>query len=189
MQKEDFQKLKLIILDRDGVINIDSEHYIRTPEEWHPIPGSIEAIALLTHAGMKVVVATNQSGLGRGYYDLETLNAIHAKMHHTVTAAGGKITEIFYCPHVPDDHCDCRKPKPGLVLQALKATQTQPDEACFVGDSSRDLEAAILANVKPVLVTTGNGAEALEKGILEKIGVFHDLLSFAKMLVKERVEQ
>jgi D-glycero-D-manno-heptose 1,7-bisphosphate phosphatase len=187
MNTTDFKKIKLIILDRDGVINHDSENYIRCPDDWQPIPGSIEGISLLTKAGYQVVVATNQSGLGRGYYDLATLNAIHDKMNQLVEAAGGKIDAIFYCPHLPTDNCDCRKPKPGLVFQALEYAKLTPEQACFVGDSSRDLESAILADVMPVLVMTGNGAQALEKGVLEKIGIFQDLLSFSKMLVSGKL--
>ena len=133
---------KLIILDRDGVINKDSPEYVRSPEQWHAVPGSLEAIAKLHKCGYKVVVATNQSGIARGYYTPETLEAIHKKMINQVENAGGRLDEIFVCPHGPDDNCDCRKPKPGLLLQAAEKFNVDPSEMVMIGDSMRDIIAA-----------------------------------------------
>jgi D-glycero-D-manno-heptose 1,7-bisphosphate phosphatase len=163
----------LIILDRDGVINYDSPDYIKSPEEWHPIPGSLEAIAQLNQAGHTVVIATNQSGIGRGYYNVETLQAIHAKMLAALAAVGGHIDGIFYCPHKPEDHCDCRKPKPGLLLQIAEKFHTDFKDAVFIGDSWRDVEAAQAVHCKAVLVTTE--APLIQKGMLNRIPLFDNL--------------
>ena len=119
--------MKLVILDRDGVINFDSDQYIKSPEEWKPIPGSLEAIARLNQAGYRVVVATNQSGIGRGLFDMDTLNAIHDKMHKALAPAGGRIDAIFFCPHTADSNCDCRKPKPGMFERDRRRAQRRPD--------------------------------------------------------------
>jgi len=153
----------LIILDRDGVINVDSPDYIKSPEEWHPIPGSLEAIAKLNQAGFKVAVATNQSGLGRGYYTLSILEQIHQKMHVALAALGGHIDMITFCPHNPEDNCDCRKPKPGLIHQIASHFNIDLRNAKVfaIGDSLRDLEAAKTAGCEPVLVLTGNGQKTL----------------------------
>ena len=151
--------MSLIILDRDGVINEDSDNYIRSLAEWHPIPGSIEAIAQLCASGHQVAIATNQSGLGRGYFDLDDLEAIHGHLRDLVEALGGAIAGIFYCPHTPDDDCNCRKPRTGL-LDAIETELQQPvSGAFFVGDSMKDLEAATAAKAQPILVTTGKGAK------------------------------
>lgn len=174
--------MKLIILDRDGVINFDSEAYIKNPEEWLPIPGSLEAIAKLVNAGFTISIATNQSGIGRGYYTHDTLNAIHEKMHRLVNAAGGKIDSVFYCPHTPDDACQCRKPKPGLLQQIAAHYNIDLTNVPFVGDSYRDLEAGITAGCQPVLVKTGNGLASLEKYSLEHLLVCDDLLDFANRM-------
>jgi D-glycero-D-manno-heptose 1,7-bisphosphate phosphatase len=147
----------LVILDRDGVINEDSDQYIRSLDEWHPIPGSIEAIARLSQAGLRVAVATNQSGLSRGYFDLDDLEAIHAELCARVEAAGGRIDAIAYCPHLPTEDCDCRKPRTGL-LEALKRELALPlTGAPFIGDSLKDLQAAEKCGCRPMLVTTGKG--------------------------------
>jgi D-glycero-D-manno-heptose 1,7-bisphosphate phosphatase len=151
--------MALIILDRDGVINEDSDNYIRSLAEWHPIPGSIEAIAQLCESGHQVAIATNQSGLGRGYFDLDDLEAIHNQLCELVERQGGAIAGIFYCPHTPEDDCNCRKPRTGL-LDAIEAELQQPVAgAFFVGDSMKDLEAATAAKALPILVTTGKGAK------------------------------
>jgi D-glycero-D-manno-heptose 1,7-bisphosphate phosphatase len=158
--------VKLIILDRDGVINHDSDAYIKSPEEWRPIPGSLEAIARLTKAGYRIVVATNQSGVARGLFDLETLGAIHARMHQAVAEAGGRIDAIFFCPHGPDSGCACRKPKPGMLIEILRRFGADASEVTTVGDSLRDLQAAVAAGCKPVLVLTGKGRKTMQAGDL-----------------------
>jgi D-glycero-D-manno-heptose 1,7-bisphosphate phosphatase len=179
---------KLIILDRDGVINEDSDDYIKSPEEWHPIPGSLEAIALLNQAGFEVVVATNQSGLARGYYTVSTLHEIHAKMHTALVKVNAKVTEIYYCPHGPEDNCTCRKPRPGLLLQ-IKAAYglSSLSEVPFVGDSLRDIEAALEAGAIPVLVKSGKGEKTLHKYAkeLQHVLQYDNLLSFAKEFTHE----
>ena len=147
--------MKLIILDRDGVINFDSDHFIKSPAEWKPIPGSLEAIARLTQAGYRVVVASNQSGIDRGLFDMDTLNAIHDKMHRAVRTAGGRIDAIFYCPHSADSNCSCRKPKPGMFERIAACFNADLGEAYAIGDSLRDLQAAARAGAKPVLVLSG----------------------------------
>lgn len=157
--------MKLVILDRDGVINFDSDNYIKTVDEWQPIPGSIEAIAALSKAGFDICVATNQSGLARGYFTPETLTAMHAKMTSLVTEAGGSITHIEHCPHGPDDGCNCRKPLPGMIDTILsKYPETRAESVYVVGDSLRDLQAGVAAGCKALLVKTGKGERTLEKG-------------------------
>ena len=154
--------MKLIILDRDGVINFDSAAYIKSPAEWKPIPGSPEAIARLNQAGYRVVVATNQSGVGRSLFDMDTLNAIHEKMHKTVAAAGGRIDAVFYCPHAPDEGCHCRKPEPGLLEQiAQRYGLSSLAGVPYIGDSLRDMQAAAAAGCAPHLVCTGRHTDLL----------------------------
>lgn len=177
---------KLVILDRDGVINEDSDDYIKSPAEWIAIPGSADAIARLNQAGYTVVVATNQSGVGRGYYDLATLDAIHAKMHHAVESAGGHIDGVFYCPHAPEDDCDCRKPRPGLLDQIRDHLGYAVAGAWLVGDSLRDLECGLARACRPVLVRSGKGERTLAKGLpasLADIPVFDNLAEFAHHLM------
>lgn len=148
----DDDKIKLIILDRDGVINFDSPDYIKSPEEWHAIPGSLEAIAILNKAGFKVAVATNQSGVGRGYYDLVMLERIHRKMHAELEKVGGHLDALFFCPHHPDANCTCRKPKPGLLIQISEYLGIPLNQAIMIGDSPRDIEAAKAAGAKSILI-------------------------------------
>lgn len=177
--------MKLIILDRDGVINFGSDQYIKSPDEWRPIPGSLEAIARLTREGWRVVVATNQSGLARGLFEMATLNAIHAKMHKAVAQAGGRIEAVFYCPHAAESECDCRKPKPGLFNEI--ATRYGRDLAGVpaVGDSLRDLLAAAAVGARPVLVRTGKGEKTLAAGGLPKdTPVFADLGEVVEHLLR-----
>lgn len=154
--------MTFIILDRDGVINYDSEEYIKSPEEWLPIPGSLQAIAKLNQSGFKVLVATNQSGLGRGYYDLATLNRIHEKFMHELAKFGGQIEEIFVCPHLPEENCYCRKPNPGLLYNIQKKYPVHLANTFFIGDSIVDIQAAQTAGCLPMLVLTGNGQRSLE---------------------------
>jgi D-glycero-D-manno-heptose 1,7-bisphosphate phosphatase len=155
--------MNLIILDRDGVINHDSPHFIKSPDEWVPIPGSIEAIAALKKAGYAVAVCTNQSGVGRGYYDEAMLAKIHAKMSAELADFGFTFDAIAYCPHLPEAGCNCRKPKPGMVLALLKQFNAVPLDTWVVGDSFRDLEAGVAAGCKTLLVKTGNGERTLLK--------------------------
>jgi D-glycero-D-manno-heptose 1,7-bisphosphate phosphatase len=156
--------MKLVVLDRDGVINLDSDQYIKSPAEWTPIPGSLEAIARLTQAGFRVVVATNQSGLGRGLFDMATLNAMHDKMHKAVNQLGGRIDAVFFCPHAQDAGCDCRKPKPGMLLEIAARYKLALAGVPAIGDSLRDLQAAHTAGARPVLVLTGKGERTLAAG-------------------------
>lgn len=179
--------MKLIILDRDGVINYDSDEYIKSPAEWVAIPRSLEAIARLNQAGFKVVVATNQSGVSRGYYDLATLKKIHEKMATELADVGGKVDEIFFCPHLPDDaQCDCRKPKPGLLQQIQKKYGINFADTYFVGDSIRDVQAAQAVGCKPILVLTGNGKKFLDQyPELQNIHCFIDLAEAVEFVIKE----
>ncbi|WP_323011772.1 D-glycero-beta-D-manno-heptose 1,7-bisphosphate 7-phosphatase [Castellaniella sp.] len=154
--------MKLIILDRDGVINQDSDDYIKSPDEWEAIPGSLEAIGRLSQAGWRVVVATNQSGLARGLFSMETLGAIHQRMHQAVSAAGGQIDAIFFCPHKPDENCDCRKPKPGMLHDIARRLDVRLEGIPFVGDTLRDLQAGATVGCAPWLVLTGKGRQTWE---------------------------
>ena len=182
--------LKLIILDRDGTINEDRDDFVKSPDEWVPIAGSLEAIARLNHAGWHTVVATNQSGIARGLFDLATMNAIHAKMNRALAAVGGRIDAVFFCPHGPDDGCSCRKPRPGMLQTIGERYGVAMHETYAVGDSLRDLEAAVAAGCAPHLVRTGKGAR-LDDAALRAIkttvphAVFHaDLASFAQQLIQ-----
>lgn len=177
----------LLVLDRDGVINQESESFVKSPEEWLPLPGSIEAISALSRAGFTIAVATNQSGLGRGLFDEATLMAIHDKFQGFVAAAGGHVDLIVYCPHRPEDDCDCRKPKPGLYDQIAAHFDTSIDDVPAIGDSLRDLEAAVAAGAAPILVRTGNGlqTEAALSGELTYIPVFDDLAGAALHLLSD----
>ena len=158
--------MKLIILDRDGVINVDSALYIKSPAEWKPLPGSLEAIARLNQAGYKVVVATNQSGIGRGLFDMDTLNAMHEKMHKALAVVGGRIDAIFYCPHTADEGCDCRKPKSGMFERIAKLYNQDLSGVPAIGDSLRDLQAASALGCTPILVKTGKGEKTVADGNL-----------------------
>lgn len=158
--------MKLIILDRDGVINFDSDGFIKSPDEWKPIPGSLEAVARLNQNGYRVVVASNQSGVGRGLFEMAALNAIHAKMHKALAQFGGRIDAVFYCPHAADSQCICRKPRVGLFLQIAERFHVDLAGVPAVGDSLRDLEAAAAAGCQPMLVETGKGRKTLGTGEL-----------------------
>ena len=171
--------VKLIVLDRDGVINRDSAQYIKSPEEWRPIPGSLEAIARLNHAGFRVVVATNQSGIGRGLFDMATLNAIHEKMHKALSQVGGHVDALFYCPHSADSSCECRKPKPGMLKEIGMRFGTDMTGVPCVGDSVRDLQAAEAVGAQPMLVLTGKGEKTLRDGDFPKNTVIFPDLAFA----------
>ena len=177
--------MKLVILDRDGVINFDSDHFIKSPADWKPIPSSLDAIARLTQAGYRVVVASNQSGIDRGLFDMDTLNAIHDKMHRAVRTAGGRIDAIFYCPHSADSRCNCRKPKPGMFERIAGCFNTDLAGTYAVGDSLRDLQAAVAAGARPVLVLSGKGRNTQkENQIPEGTLVFDDLAATVEYLLK-----
>ena len=176
---------KLIILDRDGVINYDSDQFIKKPEEWKPIPGSLEAIARLNQVGYRVVVATNQSGIGRGLFDMTMLNAIHDKMHKACALVGARIDAVFFCPHAADANCHCRKPKSGM-LEEIAARYNLGSLAGVpaVGDSLRDLQPAAAMGAQPFLVLTGKGAKTQGAGGLpEGTQIFADLAKVAGELV------
>jgi len=181
----------LVILDRDGVINFDSPNYILSPDDWRPIPGSLEAIARLGRAGIAVAIASNQSALGRGMLDAHTFDAIHARMMAAIAAAGGRIAHVAYCPHAPDHGCDCRKPRPGLVLACLEAVGLRgaAHRACMIGDSVRDVGAAYAAGVPAMLVRTGYGdaAHILREAqrLQPDIRAYHDLAAAVDALLEE----
>jgi D-glycero-D-manno-heptose 1,7-bisphosphate phosphatase len=156
--------MKLIILDRDGVINHDSDEFIKSPDEWIPIPGSLEAIARLNQAGYRVIVATNQSGIARGLFNIVTLNEIHQKLHTAAQRVGADIDAVFFCPHAADDNCDCRKPKPGMLHEISKRFDVSLKGVPNVGDSLRDLQAGFVAGCTPYLVLTGKGEKTRAKG-------------------------
>jgi D-glycero-D-manno-heptose 1,7-bisphosphate phosphatase len=177
--------MALIILDRDGVINEDSDDYIKSPEEWHAIPGSLQAIARLNHAGYRVVIATNQSGVGRGLFDIDTLGKIHEKMCSQLEEAGATVESIFYCPHTPEDGCNCRKPRPGL-FEDIEQRLGKPLQGVYaVGDSLRDLQAAHAVSATPVLVKTGKGMRTLQgdDALLDRVLQFDDLSHFVDALL------
>jgi D-glycero-D-manno-heptose 1,7-bisphosphate phosphatase len=175
--------MKLVVLDRDGTINHDSEHHIRSLDEWRPIKGSIEAIARLTQAGYRIVVATNQSGIARGYFSTRTLFEIHDALQRAAAQAGGRVDAFFFCPHAADSACACRKPQPGMLIEAARRFNIAPEDVYMVGDALRDVEAAAAAGAKPVLVLTGKGRKTEEEGKLPPgTRVFADLAAFAEHL-------
>ena len=184
--------MKLVILDRDGTINSDSDDFVKTPDEWMPLPGSLEAIARLNHAGWHVVIASNQSGLGRGLFDVAALNAMHAKMHKMLAAVGGRIDAVFYCPHSPEESCTCRKPLPGLFEQIgirfgvpLKGVPT-------AGDSLRDLQAGAAAGCEPHLILTGKSAQyrngGQPDGLPEGTRLHPDLDAFVDFILERSAQ-
>jgi len=180
--------MKLIILDRDGVINQDSDDFIKSTEEFIPIEGSLEAIARLKQSGYNVAIATNQSGVARGLYTLDTLNSMHEKLHRLLAPFGGHIDAIFYCPHGPDDNCSCRKPKTGMFDEIKQRFAIDLYDVFAVGDSLRDLQAAQSAGANPVLVKTGKGERTLAKGGgIDDIPVFKNLAAFVDELLMHEI--
>ncbi|OUD12503.1 D-glycero-beta-D-manno-heptose 1,7-bisphosphate 7-phosphatase [Thioflexithrix psekupsensis] len=175
---------KLVILDRDGVVNYDSANYIKSAEEWHAIPGSLEAIARLNQAGYRIVIATNQSGLSRGLFTPDDLTEIHLKMHRELAAVGGHIEAIFFCPHADTEQCQCRKPKPGLLHDIANRLGLSLSGVYLVGDALRDLQAAIVAGARPVLVLTGKGRKTLAdlEGFKDVL-IYDDLAAFVDALL------
>jgi D-glycero-D-manno-heptose 1,7-bisphosphate phosphatase len=176
--------VKLAILDRDGVINYDSDQYVKTPAEWKPLPGAIEAIARLNQSGYRIVVATNQSGIGRGLFDMATLNAMNDKMMEMVFRQGGRIDALFFCPHTADDNCNCRKPRTGMFEEIAARFHADLKGVPCIGDGLRDLQAADSVGAQPILVLTGKGKKTqAEGGIPKKTLVFADLAEAARHLV------
>ncbi|HEX6633549.1 MAG TPA: D-glycero-beta-D-manno-heptose 1,7-bisphosphate 7-phosphatase [Usitatibacter sp.] len=177
--------MKLAILDRDGVINYDSDLYIKSPAEWRAIPGAIEAIARLNQGGYRVAVATNQSGIGRGLFDMATLNAINDKMMEMVFRHGGRIDALFFCPHTPDDDCSCRKPRTGMLEEIAARFHAELKGVPCVGDSLKDMQAADAVGAQPILVLTGKGRQTREQGGLPKRTlVFEDLAEASRHIVQ-----
>jgi D-glycero-D-manno-heptose 1,7-bisphosphate phosphatase len=174
---------KFILLDRDGVINHDSDNYIKSTTQWRPINRSIEAIALLNLHGYKVIVITNQSGLAHGYFDTATLMEMHEKMNTLVKQQGGEIEAIYYCPHKPEDHCNCRKPKPGLLIQCSEDYDFQLKETFFIGDKLSDIQAAQSAGATPLLVKTGKGLRTLANNPTLTINIFNDLYDCTQFII------
>ena len=176
--------MKLVILDRDGVINVDSDQFIKTPEEWKAIPGSLDAIARLNHAGYRVVVASNQSGIGRGLFDMAALNAINEKMYKALAQVGGRIDALFYCPHPAEGNCTCRKPKPGMFEDIARRFNISLTGVASIGDSLRDVQAASAAGAQPVLVLTGKGVKTQAAGGLpERTKVYQDLAEAVRAII------
>jgi D-glycero-D-manno-heptose 1,7-bisphosphate phosphatase len=174
---------KFVILDRDGVINEDSDAYIKSPDEWVPVPGSLEGIALLTRGGFRVVVLTNQSGIARGLFDLPTLEAIHQKMCSAVESLGGRVEDIFFCPHGPEDGCDCRKPEPGLFRAFADKYKVDLKSVPAVGDSFRDIQAARSAGAHPILVETGKGLRTLARHPDLDVPIFPNLYAASQSIL------
>ena len=175
--------MKLVILDRDGTINIDSEDHVKSIAEFRPIKGSLEAIARLTQADYRVVVATNQSGIARGLLDTRTLFAIHDTLQRALAQVGGRVDAFFFCPHKAEDRCQCRKPQPGMLLEVARRFNVSLEDVYMVGDAQRDLEAAAAAGARPVLVLTGKGLHTRDEGKLPPgTRVFPDVAAFAEYL-------
>lgn len=178
--------MKLIILDQAGVINQSSDTFIKSPEEWIAIPGSLDAIAQLTHAGYRVIVATNQSGIGRGLLDMATYNAINDKMYKAVNQAGGRIDAIFFCPHTAADNCTCRKPATGLFDEIMQRYGVNLKNVPAVGDSLKDMQTAVAVGALPILVLTGNGEVTRNaQDLPEQTQVYTDLAALVNVLVGE----
>lgn len=178
--------IDLIVLDRDGVINEDSVDYIKSPNEWTPLPGSIEAIAELTRAAFTIVVVSNQSGIGRGLFTLSDLEAIHEKMEHTVAEAGGRLAGIYFCPHRPDELCDCRKPRTGMLERVMDDFDVSVAGVPLIGDKAADLELARRVEARPILVLTGYGQESAGEATEAGVEIYADLAAAARALIAER---
>lgn len=177
---------RYVLIDRDGVLNEDSEDFIKSPEEWQPIAGSLEAIALLNQYGFSVVVISNQSGLARGLFDEAMLEKIHAKMRRMLADKGGEVAAIYFCPHAPDSQCNCRKPKPGLLMQFARDKEADLTQVYFIGDSWRDIQAAQAVGAKPVLVKTGKGELTLINNPNLNIPVFNNLYATAEYIIAKQ---
>lgn len=182
--------MKLVIIDRDGTLCVEHVGYIRSPDDWEPLPGALDAVARLNQAGYQVVMAVNLPGLGRGLYDMATLSAIHAKMHRQLAAAGGRIEAVFFCPHAPEDECTCRKPLPGLFRQIGERYKVDLRQVHAVGNSATDMQAAVAAGCVPHLVLTGPGAPARTDPLPPQFPpgtrVHADLAAFATAFIAEQ---
>lgn len=189
-QRHSTANVKLVIFDRDGTLNEDRDDYVTTVDEWTPIPGALEAVAALTQAGWRAVVATNQSGLGRGLFDMATLNSMHLKLNQKLAECGGRIDAVFFCPHVPSDECDCRKPMPGLLTQIGERFAVDLKHVPAVGDSLRDLQAAQAAGCEPHLVLTGKAGHLDQTQLAAMLAqvpqaiVHKDLAAFAEFVIR-----
>ncbi len=181
---------KLVILGRDGILNEYREDHVKSPAEWVPVPGALEAVARLNHAGWHVVVATNQAGIGRGMIDMAAINAVHAAMIQQLHACGGRLDAVFLCPHTPDDHCECRKPLPGMMLEIARRYGADLSQVPLASDTLRDLQAARAAGCEPHLVCSGRAAghdEAMLALIRQQVPqavVHRDLAAFADHLLR-----
>jgi D-glycero-D-manno-heptose 1,7-bisphosphate phosphatase len=189
------QAPKLIILGRDGILNVFRDDHVKDPAEWTPVPGALEAVAQLNQEGWHVVIATNQSGIGRGMIDIASFNAVHARMMELLAAQGGRIDAVFFCPHAPEDGCDCRKPLPGLMLRVAERYGVRLADVPMVGDTARDLQAAVAAGCEPHLVLTGRAA-GLSEADLQTL--LHDapgtkvhptLGAFAEFIIQRQLER
>lgn len=180
------EQCRYVLVDRDGVINEDSEAFIKSPDEWQPIPGSLEAIALLHQHGFEVAVISNQSGIARGLFDEDMLALIHFKMQKMLSEKGGKLAGIYYCPHGPESSCDCRKPKPGLLQQFALDTGADLTKTYVIGDSLRDIQAAQAVSAKPILVETGKGELTLTNNPNLNIPVFANLYDAAEFIISKQ---
>lgn len=178
---------KIVILDRDGVVNYESAEFIKSPQEWQALPGSLEAIHLLNQAGFLTFIASNQSGVGRKLFTLETLSHIHEKMNNELKKHHAHIDGIYFCPHLPEHNCSCRKPKPGLLLQIQKDFNINLQEAIVIGDSWRDIQAGLAVQAKTILVLTGNGTKTLteQQDNLKNTFITENLLSAVKHLLRD----
>jgi D-glycero-D-manno-heptose 1,7-bisphosphate phosphatase len=177
------EQRRYVLLDRDGVINLDSDDFIKSPDEWIPIEGSLEAIALLNQQGYEVVVISNQSGIARGLFDEAMLTKIHDKMHRLLAEKGGEIAAIYYCPHGPESSCNCRKPKPGLLEQFALEKNVDLNSVYFIGDSLRDIQAAQAVGADPILVKTGKGQKTLSNNPNLNIPTFENLYGAAEYIL------
>ena len=157
---------RLVVLDRDGTLNLDDKAIIAGPDDWVPVAGALEAVARLNQAGCRVVIATNQSGLGRGLFDADTMNRVHAKMNKLLAAVGARVDAVFFCPHSRDDACDCRKPKPGMFKRIADTFNVDLKCVPAIGDSLRDLQACAALGCQPMLVLTGKGEKTKAEGNL-----------------------
>jgi len=184
------EQTTVVVLDRDGVINEDSPDFIKSPDEWHAIPGSLSAIAKLREAGLAVAIATNQSGVGRGLFSFETLWDIHRKMLAEIQASGGYVTRIFFCLHTPEDNCDCRKPKPGLLYQIAEHFACPFEHMILIGDAARDLQAAEAVGARAILVRTGKGIQTeQELGGKVSLEIYDDLSAAVTALLADRIRE
>jgi D-glycero-D-manno-heptose 1,7-bisphosphate phosphatase len=180
------RELKILVLGRDGTLNAESDDYLHGPEDWQPLPGALDALARLHQAGWRLVIATNQSGLGRGLFDMATLNAVHARMLKTVAQAGARIDAIFFCPHAPDEGCDCRKPAPGLLREIARRYGVPTAQLVLVGDALDDVLAGVAAGCETHLVRTGASQQDLPATLPPGVSVHADLPAFADALLRRQ---